>query len=344
MTRSNRIPTINDVAEAAGVSKRTVSRVINNSDKVNAKTRANVQAIIRQLDFQPNRQARGLAARRSYLLGLVYDVPTLFIADIQKGILNICGDSGFELVVHACHIESDRLVEDVLQFVGRTKVDGIIVLPPVSDIVELAEALNAQGTHYVQFSSLLSSEPWKQVVTNYLPAITDMTGHLVGQGHSRFGFISGPKSNTSSQKRQEAFVQALGQYGLKLPRNMITEGAFTYDSGVKGGERLLSRKPRPTAIFAANDEMAFGVLNVANRMGLNVPEDLSVVGFDGTLFSSFVIPSLSTIRRPTTEMAQLGTHKLIACINEGRDAARAFETMVSPQFVPRESTGPAPEE
>ena len=138
------------------------------------------------------------------------------------------------------------------------------------------------------------------------------------------------------------FVKALARYDIKLPRRMIKEGAFTYESGAKAARKLLSQKHRPTAIFAANDEMAFGVMNVAHAMGLKIPEDLSLVGFDGTSFSSFVIPALSTIRRQTDEMARLGTQKLIAQIDKGTDAARSFETMVSPQFVPRKSTGPAP--
>jgi len=111
---------------------------------------------------------------------------------------------------------------------------------------------------------------------------------------------------------------------------------------LKAAKKLLSRKKRPTAIFAANDEMAFGVMNVADAMGIRIPEDLSLVGFDGTPFSTFVIPSLSTIIRQTDQMAKLGTKKLLALINEGQDAAREFETMVSPRFLPRESTGPAP--
>lgn len=342
MIKRNKVPTINDVAEEAGVSKRTVSRVINKSELVNARTRKKVEAVIRELNFSPNRQARGLASQRSYLIGLVYDVPTLHIADIQRGILNVCYDAGYELVVHACHIQTENLVEEVLQFVARAKVDGIIVLPPVSEVEGLAPELNRVGCHYVEFSSQLSAEPWKQVVTNYLPAVTDMTSHLVNLGHERFGFISGPRSSTSSRKRQEAFVQALKQFGFRLPRSLIVEGAFTYESGVAAAEKLLSRKDRPTAIFAGNDEMAFGVMNVADRMGIEVPDDLSVVGFDGTAFATFVIPSLSTIRRPANQMSQLGAEKLLARINRGRDAARAYETMVSPQFVPRESTGPAP--
>lgn len=342
MNDRNKPPTINDVAELAGVSKRTVSRVINRSSLVNDETRAKVQAIIEQLKFTPNRQARGLAASRSFLIGLIYDVPTLFINNVQKGILSVCGDAGYELVVHACHIESDSLVDDVARFVDNAKLDGVVILPPVSEVEGVAEMLNEAHCPFVRFSSELGSEPWKEVVTNYLPAITDMANHLVELGHRDIGFISGPKNNISSQKRHETFAHALAQHDLTLPSEMVEEGAFNYESGVKAAERLLSRENRPTAIFAANDEMAFGVMHVAHEMGLKIPADLSLVGFDGTSFSSFVIPALSTIRRPTDEMAKLGTKKLLAMIDEGTGAAREFETMVSPRFVPRKSTGPAP--
>ena len=342
MNENKKLPTINDVADLAGVSKRTVSRVINKSDKVNEATRARVQEVIRELNFAPNRQARGLAASRSYLLGLIYDVPTLFINDIQKGMLTVCEDTGYEVVVHACHIESGGLIEDVTRFINRAHLDGVLILPPVSDIEELAVRLDELGCKFVRFSSKLGNKPWKQVVTDYMPAIMDMTGHLVELGHRDFAFISGPPSHISSQKRQEVFIEALARQNIKLPKTMIVEGAFTYQSGLKAARKLLSREHRPTAIFAANDEMAFGVMNVANEMGIKVPDDLSVVGFDGTPFSTFVIPSLSTIIRKTDEMAKLGTQKLLALINDGPEAAREFETMVSPRFLPRESTGPAP--
>lgn len=342
MSEIKKLPTINDVADLAGVSKRTVSRVINGSPKVSEETRAQVQEIIRKLNFAPNRQARGLAASRSFLLGLIYDVPTLFINDIQKGMLSVCEEAGYEVVVHACHIEDPGLTDDVLRFIKRANLDGVLVLPPVSDIEPLAEKLDEIGCRFVRFSSRLSNKPWKQVVTDYMPAIMDMTGHLVGLGHRKIAFITGPPTHVSSQKRQEVFIQALASHGLELPEKYLVEGAFTYESGLRAARQLLSGADRPTAVFAANDEMAFGVMNVAHELGIGIPRDLSVVGFDGTPFSTFVIPSLSTIIRKTDQMAQLGTKKLLALINEGSDAARAFETMVSPQFLPRESTGPAP--
>jgi LacI family transcriptional regulator len=342
MTSTTKAPTINDVAALAGVSKRTVTRVINRSSKVKEATRVRIEKAIEELNFVPNRQARGLAASRSFLIGLVYDVPTLFVNDIQKGVLGIVEELGYELVVHVCHYSSDRLVENITRFVNRAHLDGVIVLPPVSDTVGLGEELSRAGCRFVRITSDISDETSRLVVTDHLSAISDMTRHLVDLGHKEFGFISGPDDNLSSQKRHEAFVQALASHGLALRPELLVEGKYTYDSGVEAAHQLLSRARRPTAIFAANDEMAFGVIKVAHELGLRIPTDLSLVGFDGTPFSTFVVPSLSTIIRQTDAMAQIATEKLLAQINGEQDAAAAIETMVSPRFEARESTGPAP--
>jgi LacI family transcriptional regulator len=229
-----------------------------------------------------------------------------------------------------------------MRFVNRAHLDGVIMLPPVSDIDELAESLDKAGCRFVRIMSVLSEEPWKQVVTDYLPGITEMTSHLVELGHREFAFISGPRTNISSQMRRDMFVQALAKYDFEISPEMIIEGAFTFQSGIDAARKLLFLEHRPTAIFAANDEMAFGVMNVAAEMGLKIPEDLSLVGFDGTSFSTFVVPSLTTIVRQTDVMSRLGTQKLLARINEGPDAAEEFDTMVPTRFIARESTGPAP--
>jgi len=169
-----------------------------------------------------------------------------------------------------------------------------------------------------------------------------MTRHLVELGHRDIGCISGPNTHLSSRKRHEAFVQALASNGLELLPEMMIEGEYTYDSGASAAQELLAHDRRPTAIFAANDEMAFGVIKVAHQLGLKIPDDLSLVGFDGTPFSTFVVPSLSTIIRQTDAMARFATQKMLAQINGEADEARAIETMISPRFVPRESTGPVP--
>ena len=342
MANRTKAPTINDVAALAGVSKRTVTRVINRSSKVKDATRVKIQKAIEELNFAPNRQARGLAASRSFLIGLVYDVPTLFINDIQKGILGIIEDQGFELVVHACDVGQEGLVENITRFVNRAHLDGVIILPPVSDIVGIGQKLEKAGCRYVRVTSDISDDTSRLVVTDYLSAISDMTRHLVNLGHRDIGFIAGPRNHLSSRMRHEAFIKALESHGLKLLPEMVVEGEYTYDSGIKAAHELLSRERRPTAIFAANDEMAFGAIKVAHQLGLKIPEDLSMVGFDGTSFSTFVVPSLSTIIRQTDRIARVATQKMLAQINASTGEAGSTETMVSPRFEPRESTGPAP--
>ncbi len=342
MTNRDGPPTINDVAALAGVHKRTVTRVMNSSSKVKAETRAKVEQAIDVLNFSPNRQARGLAAKRSFLLGLVYDAPTLFINDILKDTLGIIEDEGYELVVHAGSYPSENLVDDVTRFVKRANLDGVIVLPPVADIADIGKELEKAGCPYVRVTSDVSDETSRLVVTDYLSAICDMTRHLVEFGHREFGFISGPNTYLSSRKRHEAFVQALSTHGIELPAEMVVEGAYTFDSGLIAANELLSRERRPTAIFAGNDEMAFGVIKVANQLGLKIPADLSLVSFDGTPFSNFAVPTLSTIIRPTGLMAKLATQKMLAQFNNGSNATHISETMISPQFEARESTGPVP--
>ncbi len=145
MTKRDGPPTINDVAALAGVHKRTVTRVLSGSGKVKAATRSNVENAIEQLNFSPNRQARGLAAKRSFLVGLVYNVPTLFVNEVQTGILNIVEAEGYELVVHVCDFASEGAVENVTRFVNRSHLDCVIVLPPLADIKGIGTELEKVG-------------------------------------------------------------------------------------------------------------------------------------------------------------------------------------------------------
>ena len=342
MPEKAKVPTINDVAKLAGVSKGTVTRVINRSSKVKEATRVKVENIIEELNYAPNRQARGLAVSQSFLIGLVYDTPTLFINYVQREILSVIEDEGYELVVHACQFPGDHLVENVTRFVKRANLDGVIVLSAVSDISDIGTELSKAGCRYVRVTSDVSDDSRRMVVSDYSAAISDMTRHLVELGHRDMGFISGPNSHLSSRKRQEAFVLALASHGLALSPEKVVEGAYTFDSGVTAAKKLLSLEHRPTAIFSANDEMAVGVVKVALEQGLEIPDDLSVVGVDGIPFSTFVTPSLSTIIRPARAMARLATRKLLVQIDAGNRDAANFETVVSSRFEPRESTGPAP--
>lgn len=330
--------TISDVARLSGVSKRTISRVINNSPKVGEKTRERIQKIINELNYSPNPQARGLAARRSYLLGMVYDNPdALYINDVQRGVLSVCREFGYELVVHPCDMKADNLINEAVNFANRSKLDGVIILPPISENNDLAGALGKANVNYVRLASIAMDSADHVVISNERAAAAAMAEYLVKLGHTRIGYIAGPKGMKSTRERLEGFCDALEKYGCKPGRGMLARGAYTFESGIECTRTLLADPTPPTAIFASNDEMAVGAINAAQDMGLKVPEDLSVAGFDDSILASRIIPSLTTIRRPVREMARLATTKLIASIDGRHEDAHASNMLV-PELVTRNST------
>lgn len=338
---SDKKPTINDVAREAGVSKRTVSRVINGSANVGEKTQKLIQSVIERLDYSPDKQARGLASSRSYLLGLIYDNPdALYIDQVQRGVLEVCSKQGYELVVHPCQYSSDQLVEDCLGFIRRSKIDGVIVLPPVSESKQLAAALR-EGEHcYVRMASVDLDDHMNIVVSDERAAMAEMARYLVSMGHRDIAFITGPLSYYSSLERLAGFRSTLQQLGLALPESQVFEGQNSYQSGIDAAKRILSKSKRPTAIFANNDEMAAGVLKVAHTMGIKVPEQLSVAGFDDNLLASRIIPSLTTIQRPVGAMAALAAQKIIRAIEKSDPLSSESDFLVKPHLIIRESTAP----
>lgn len=330
--------TITDVARLAGVSKRTVSRVINKSSKVGKTTRLRIQKIIDELNYSPNTQARGLAARRSYLLGMIYDNPDAFyVEEVQRGVISICREFGYELVVHPCDMNSDSLINEAANFVTRSKLDGVLILPPISENDELAAALRNAHLNYVRLASVALDTPDHVVISNERAAVSEMTEYLIGLGHTRIGYIAGPKGMKSTRERREGFCDTMRKHGIELTDSMISRGAYTFESGMICTRELLAGSTPPTAIFASNDEMAVGAINAAQALGLNVPDDLSVVGFDDSILASRIIPRLTTIRRPVREMARLATAKLIATI-DGRDSDARVGISLVPSLVTRDST------
>jgi len=329
--------TISDVARLAGVSKRTVSRVINNSPKVGKETRAKVQGVIDELSYRPNAQARGLAARRSYLLGMVYDNPdALYIDEVQRGVLSVCRQCGYELVVHPCDRAADALTREAVSFASRSKLDGVIILPPISENNDLAGTLAKADVRYVRLASIALDSAEHVVISNERSAAAAMAEHLVGLGHRDIGYIAGPEGMKSTRERLEGFCDALEKQGCKARADMIARGAYTFESGMACARLLLANPKPPSAIFASNDEMAAGVVYAAREMGLDVPGDVSVAGFDDSALASRIMPPLTTIRRPVREMARLATGKLIASIDGRHDEARAV-TMLDPTLVIRQS-------
>lgn len=335
-------PTINDVARVAGVSKKTVSRVINGSPLLNDDTRKRVQEVIKDLGYVPNPQARALALRRNFLIGLVHDNPNAqTVLKVQQGILEAIRDTEFELVVRPVDRGMANMLDDIRQFLERQRLFGVVLMPPISENDSLAELCRQIGCRYVRMGSAELDEPGNMVASNDREAVRDAIRYLIEQGHSRIGFVSGPHGFRSSLERRLGFEEALEAADIKLPRSMIADGNYTFESGLLAAERLLDLSPRPTAIFASNDEMATGVLQAARRRGMDVPKDLSIVGFDDTPIASHIWPPLTTVRWPIATMARSAALKLTVGVTEGEHEVDEPSMFLS-TLIRRSSVAPPP--
>lgn len=338
---SGRGVTINDIARIAGVSKKTVSRVINRSPMVHEDTRARIQAVMDRYRYVPDPQARGLAFRKSFLIGLVYDNPNAqYIVNMMEGALDGLRGSDYELVVHPCDRHSNDFIAGVRHFVERQKLRGVILLPPISENEDLIADLKDIGCAYVRVSYAMLDEPSRMLISNDRQAVAEVASYLQSLGHQRIGYIAGPRGFMSARERREGFLDALSKRGLRLRESMIVEGGYTYESGLAGAEILLSRSPRPTAIFASNDEMAAGVYRAAHNLGLDIPRDLSIVGFDDGPIAARLNPALTTVRLPIRDIGRMAAGKLLTPDPLGREDEASSSSLILPHLVVRDSCQP----
>ncbi len=305
-------PTINDVARLSGVSKKTVSRVINRSPLLNETTREKVEAVIAEIGYVPNPQARGLALRRNFLIGLIHDNPNAqMVLNFQEGVLEAIRDTEFALVVRPVDRRSPRMLEDVRSFLEKQRLYGVLLLPPISENDELSALCRELGCNYVRMGSAKLDDEAHLVESNDRQAVAGAIAELVSMGHRRIGFVAGPEGFRSAHERALGFGDAVEAHGLDRGPELMAEGNYTFDSGLAAGNRLLDASPRPTAIFASNDEMAAGVLHAARARDIDVPGDLSIIGFDDTAIAAHIWPPLTTVRWPIVAMARAAAMKVI---------------------------------
>jgi len=338
-------PTINDVARVAGVSKKTVSRVINRSPLLNDDTRKRVEDVIGQLGYIPNPQARALALRRNFLIGLVHGNPNAqTVMNVQQGMLEAIQDTEFEMVVRPVDRGSPRMLDDLRHFLERQRLFGVLLMPPISENDSVTKLCDAIGCRYVRMGSAMLDRPENMVASNDREAVRIATDYLIEQGHRRIGLIAGPHGFRSAQERRLGFEEALRNAGIPLPRSMIAEGTYRFESGLAAAERLLDLVPRPTAIFSSNDEMAAGVIHAARQRGLEVPRDLSLIGFDDTPIAAHMWPPLTTVRWPIASMARSAALKMITGVadNDDNDAVQEPSMFLS-TLIRRASVAPPPE-
>lgn len=313
-TRSRKA-SIDDVAKAAGVAIKTVSRVLNNEPNVREETRARVLVAVKRLNYHPSPSARSLASRRSYLIGLVYDNPSAnYTIEVQRGALARCREGKFLLLLHEVSGGGEELTQDVMSFANQTHIDGLILAPPLSEYAEIIHALDAHGLPFARIApnDIKHRSPYSDMDDE--GAARELTEYLIGLGHRRIAFIIGRPGHYASGQRLKGYKAALKAHRIPFNQEYVRQGDFLFDSGLEVARQLLALPSRPTAIFAANDDMAAGTLIAAHEMGIAVPSQLSVAGFDDAAIARTVWPPLTTIRQPTYDLSYAAADLLIKTI------------------------------
>jgi len=339
--------TIDDVADLAGVSIKTVSRVVNREPNVREATRQKVEEAVARLNYRPNLSARNLASHRSHLIVLLYDDPSVYetpssgyIIRLQQGTLRACRTANYELLIHPCNYRDRSVKSDLTNLIEKSRPDGIVIAAPLSNMPQVIKPIAAKNTPYVRLSPGTRSAREFSVGTNDREIAAEMTRYLASLGHERIAYISGHTKHKAVANRLKGYEDGLEQSGLPYSAKLVAAGDNSIGSGAACAEALLEGSNPPTAIFAANDDMAAGVIRVANRLGIDIPGQLSVAGFDDSSLASQIYPSLTTVRQPLPEMAERAAHALIGGFENG--STKNGTHVVPSELKVRESTGRVP--
>jgi len=333
--------TIQDVALRAGVSIKTVSRVLNREPSVRKETRERVQQAIDALKYRPDPSARRLASSRSYLIGLLYDNPSpSYVINNQIGVLSQCQSNHYDLLIHPCNYLDAELCDEVVGFIHQTRLDGVILTPPLSDQHALVTRLADEKVAFVCIGRGNPGPCIARVTTNDEDASCALMKHLIALGHRAIGFVKGHPDHQAVQFRELGYRRALAEAGIEVRPEFVVQGYNSFESGLKCAHQPLAANDRPSAIFAANDDMASGVIKAAYELGIKVPTELSVAGFDDVPLASQVSPGLTTVRQPIREMAELAADILLRNI-DGRSIDNP-ELCIESEVVFRGSTAPPP--
>ncbi|MGB3805975.1 MAG: LacI family DNA-binding transcriptional regulator [Erythrobacter sp.] len=331
--------TLSDVASRAGVSAKTVSRALNGAPYVSEALRERIERIVEELDYHPNVAAQSLAARRSFLIGLTYERPSpSYVVELQKGAIERLESERYRLVVLPFSDVSQRK-DDLARHLQRTGLDAAILAPPAADQRELLDVLERRRIRYARITPHEEVNRGIVATTDERAGARAIADHLLRLGHRRIGIIKGDPSHQASRTRMEGYEQAFSDHGLRVPEDLIAQADFTFQTGHEAAMRLLDRARLPTAILAQNDDMAVAAMAAAREIGLRIPEDISVVGYDDSEVSRTAWPQLTTIHQPVREMVWDATDRLLASL-EDSDAGQLHESREHPfRLLVRASTG-----
>jgi LacI family transcriptional regulator len=303
--------TIKDVAREAGVSAMTVSRVINGKTNVRPATAEKIEQAIKKVNYRPNVGARLLSGKRTYQFLMLYNNPNVaWMGELLIGLMNSCRKIGYHLAIEGVGDfegqaeKPDMNPEEIVKLIDASRIDGIILPPPICFDQTVLDVINEQGIPCVRIAGTPQGDIKLRVSIDNYAAAYDITNHLINLGHENIAIIKGPELFVASALRYEGFAGAMNEHGLTIHESNITTGDFDVQSGYLCTRKLLRQKTRPSAIFASNDEMAAGALSAAQEMKISVPERLSVAGFDDAPIAHSVWPKLTTVRQPLRAMGE----------------------------------------
>ncbi|HEX7026470.1 MAG TPA: LacI family DNA-binding transcriptional regulator [Gammaproteobacteria bacterium] len=337
----NRV-TLQQVAELAGVSAMTVSRALNNDAHITPATRERVIQAASALQYHPNLSARRLAAARSFIIGLLYDDPTTgYFSELLIGSLNKSHAAGYHLVIEPFTSEY-KDVDNLKDRINHLNLDGVIIPERVGTHKPVTEILKKLGLPLVRVAPPTTENNSPCVFIDNQKAAFEMTEYLISLGHTNIGFIKGHALETSAILRFQGYKNALLKHGLPFSKKNVMQGDFSYKSGLKCSQKLLSLRYRPTAVFASNDYMAAAVITTAHIKGLRIPENLSVAGFDDIPFASTTEPQLTTVNQPVAAMGAAAVGLLVDIINDSSlmETSAAIYKQLDYKIVIRGSTAP----
>ena len=333
--------TIQEVADLAKVSPKTVSRVINKEPGVHVDTQQRVLQAIEQLDYRPNFNARSLASDRSFLIGLFCDKPGDYLSDFQTGAVERCRESGYHLMVEPWDSSSAEIGQEVTTLLRQLRLDGVILLPPLSDHPVILGKLAEARAPAVRIAPMHDDLHSPSVRIDDYAAARQMTIHLRSLGHRRIGFILGRPGHGATEQRYRGFIDEMMAQDMPIDPALVLTGNFLFADGVACAEQMLDMADPPSAIFASNDDTAAAAISVAQKRGLHLPGQLSVAGFDDAPVASMIWPQLTTIRQPVATMARVATGLIIEHSPRRRGwPERMPHALLDFELVIRTSTAP----
>jgi len=325
---------IYDVAKKSGLSVVTVSRVINNADSVREKNRIKVLEAMKELDYRPNAAARSLARGKTGIIGLsITTLQDMFLDAVVKEVNDRLAEKGYFLALSVATEGSETGLNSLFQ---EDRVDGVIVLSPIQEEQHVAD-LKKKNIPFVLLDNQRKHSAVSSVLVDNFKGGYEATKHLIDLGHTRIAHIRGMEPFLSSAERERGFLLAMKEAGLAP--HAIEQGEFSIASGYRIASRWIEQGTLPTAVFAADDYMAFGVVDAFKNEGIKIPRDVSVVGYDDHPFTSEFQPGLTTVRQPAEKMGAQGVDILLKLI-EGA-SKRSVTVQLEPELIVRESTGRA---